>query len=373
MRLTEDEESMVEIGFDDVQSRKQVRLVKEFLAKNPTHVALSRKGRFAALMNVPDINCITILNIATSHKWVISADLAKQFDLRCCEFSPDGRMLATMTKDQEIRIMEVTSGLVRFSRSSQANVEVEALMFSPDRRYFAWCTSSGVIQIRDLWSGTETPVIRASQEPIYALAYSCDGKRLATSGRDTTALLWDVPELLKQMPPPKMRLDKPAAMELEQLWQNLDNGPAENVVQAMDTFAQFPEETLALFPDKLKQIKGPDIARIKRSISELGDGKYAVREKASHALTESGEAARESLKEALKQELTAEARRRVEVLLSNLDKGHPPTQLQAFRAIEVLERIGGNKARQVLADYLKQTSDADVKREIEETMARMGK
>ncbi|HEV3145570.1 MAG TPA: hypothetical protein VGZ47_16875 [Gemmataceae bacterium] len=341
----------------------------------PRMVVLSPAGRHVVCLLFDQTGGIdlspTIWDTTTGQKRrPILAQMNRHFfDFRMI-FSPDTRLLATFVNNSEIHIWEIASGE---ERAVIPRTAISAQAFSPDSRYFAWGTPDGTLRVFDLWIGLEMPAIAAHRGPIQSLAFSADGTRLATGGADTTVLIWDFAALLRTLPAITARTTKPSARELEQSWNELLGGNGMQANQAIWTLAQAPEATMSLFREKLKPVKGPDPADIERWIGELGDTRFAVREKATKSLAEAGESAREPLKTALEKGPSAEAGRRITMLLKNLDDSKTSRQLQPLRAIEVLERIGQPEARQLLADIGQQTTDPDVKREIDFTLARWQK
>jgi hypothetical protein len=83
------------------------------------------------------------------------------------------------------------------------------------------------------------------------------------------------------------------------------------------------------------------------------------------------ELAEPALREALKKGPSAELKRRVEALLERLDDVESaPERLQAFRAVEVLERIGSPAARKVLEELAKGAPHARLTREARASLQR---
>jgi hypothetical protein len=88
--------------------------------------------------------------------------------------------------------------------------------------------------------------------------------------------------------------------------------------------------------------------RVKQRIAELSNVDFAVRTRATLDLKALGELARPALEELLTEKPDLEVRRRAERLLEEPLRPLSPEQLQALRALEVLERIGNSRARAVI-------------------------
>src|SRR6185295_9448139 len=81
----------------------------------------------------------------------------------------------------------------------------------------------------------------------------------------------------------------------------------------------------------------------------LDDNQFRVREAAAKRLLELGDVARTALGRALANGPSAEAAERLRGLIRELDERPPaPADLQALRGVEVLERIGDRRARELL-------------------------
>src|SRR5205823_5086816 len=97
-----------------------------------------------------------------------------------------------------------------------------------------------------------------------------------------------------------------------------------------------------------------------------------VREGAAKELEAVGETAAGTLRAALGEKSSLEARRRVERLLEKL-RGPVtrPETLRALRAVAVLEDIGSAEARQILTTLTKGEPDARLTREAQATLKRL--
>lgn len=285
-------------------------------------------------------------------------------------FAADGRTLLTSINNL-LRIRECAGGAVRL----QIPVDPQSMnvaAYAPDARFLACGHRDGRIQVYSALSGKPLARWQGKQGITHALAFSRDGRLLASGGANGTILVWKVPE---DDSVPVVR----NAGEAESLWQALGDSDAANANRALAGLAAAPAQALPFFKERLHPIDKQLDERLARLIAELDDDSFKVREQATRELASIGAEAADALRQALSNYPSAEVKRRIEDLLARLKKGGHPERLRFrserlrfLRALEVLERIGSPQAKELLRELAGKPMADELREEVQASLRRMG-
>jgi WD40 repeat protein len=291
-------------------------------------------------------------------------------------FSPDSHALASIACSagaeesfSEITLWDVANGKP-LRQFRLARGPVFALAFSPDGKSLATGGLDSAVHLWEVITGQERQQLRGHQDKVLALTFSPDGQRLASGGADTTALVWD----LSAHPPGALVMrDVLSREQLGRFWAELAGADAGKAYEAMQGLMASADQSVAFLGKQLGPIPPPSprqAADIEQLVRELDSDDFAAREKASEKLGKVGEVAGPVLRKALTGAPSAEARRRIGDLLENVEKA---PDLRGLRAVEVLERIGNGEALRLLAALAKGERDARLTQDAKAALERLAR
>jgi RNA polymerase sigma factor (sigma-70 family) len=180
-------------GFDGKVRRWDVAAGKEIRSPesdfDQSYLARSADGKLVATGGTD--GTVTLWEAATGRRLRELAGHRGQ--VVALAFSPDGRRLATAGWEPTVRVWDVAGGRQeRAITCAGASHQMEAVAFSPDGRRLAVADyGRGVVRLLDAATGEE--LRQLAQGGPAALAFAPDGKTLAAGGRGGGAVvLWDV-------------------------------------------------------------------------------------------------------------------------------------------------------------------------------------
>jgi WD40 repeat protein len=197
------------------------------------------------------------------------------------------------------------------------------------------------------------------------LVLAPNGRTVATGHTDSTILLWDLASPTAPHPP---RL---TGEQQDALWTDLGGEDAGRALTALAHLTEAPEQTVALLRDRLRPAKTPPAEELRLLLADLDDAEFARREKATKRLADFGDLADAALHQALENQPSLEARRRMERLLAEPRLVRTPEARRHLRAIRILEQIASPQARQVLQNLATGAADVRLTREAKASLERL--
>jgi len=287
-------------------------------------------------------------------------------------FAPDSRSFVSLvTNDGEedstysLTLFETRTGQERHRIcDSRYAFFASHRAFSRDGRWLA-IGRVKTIEIFDLAFGVKAATL-PHQDEFPCIAFSPDGKLLATGGNSRTILLWDMTAFVKQE-----FYEAPwAAIDRDRMWNDLAHADAAKAFAAMMRMKRNPSAAVALMRDRLRwRMPKVDLSKV---IEQVISGDFATRQKATDIVEQIGDRAYPALVEALPRTKSLEDRRRLETLLARCERPFTmPERLRLLRSIEVLDALRTTDAAALLRDIAADAAgDEPLQREVARALER---
>lgn len=296
-------------------------------------------------------------------------------------FSPDSTLLASVEETGAVCVREAVTGK-KLCVLAGGDPSPGALSFSPDGRMIAVAAgarfdspfprgrhSSGTVELWELSSGSIRREFTGHAGEITALAFSDDGRLLASGSADTTVLVWDVDE-------PKARAASGSGLserDAESLWRELGSTSASQGYQAILRLSAAPADAVGLIRKKMRPVPPvPEESELRRLALQLDSHRFAEREAAAVKLVEAGKAAVPIVEELLRRGPSGELKQRLTKVVQEVTGLRRwVCEARASRALEVLERLKTPEARELLQRFAQGRLDAPLTREAKAALARL--
>jgi hypothetical protein len=292
--------------------------------------------------------------------------------------SPDGRTAAYILftgysqkpDPDRIVLCDGKTGRLR-RRLNDSGIPIngfEKLAFSTDSRTLA-TTDGKVVHLWEVATGAKLRTLDGHRGEVRALAFSQDGRLLATASSDSTVLVWDLTGRLQRG---KLQPIHLSPMELEGRWRDLADNDAVKADRAIWELAASGDQAVAFLKHRIHAVPQPDPNHIARLTSDLDSVQFADRQAAYAELKKLGVLAEAALSKTLQANPSLELRLRIESLLQTINQPISSAEiLQSIRAIPVLEAVRTPVARRLLHSLAQGAPAAHVTREARAALDRL--
>jgi WD40 repeat protein len=324
----------------------------------PNRVAFSPDGKMVAVAAYG--RAVHLLDASTGEE--IRQLRGHELPIASLAFSPDGKYVAACVSEDRARegsspsIEELLRTLSIRVWDAATGKEVllingvpesfRSVAYSPDGRLLASGSEYGTIRLWELSTGKEVLQLRDDDATVNAVAFSPDAQSVASAMSDGTALVWGLKPSEWVAPESGQPL---SPQDVDGRWADLA-GDAPKAYRAVWTLAALPDQAVPFLKERLHSVPAAKPEHIRRLIADLDADDFDRREAATKELAALGDQAKAPLRKALDETTSAEARKRITPLLKALDEWvvSDPETLRALRAVWVLQRIGTPEARAVL-------------------------
>jgi WD40 repeat protein len=128
--------------------------------------------------NVPDGKCVQVL-------------YAHGDEVSHINFNSDGSKLASCSSDQTVKLWDVKQGRVFKTIKGYEN-EVRALVFSPDSEMLVSGHGDSKIRLWDISKGEVLRILEGHKNTVTSVNISQDGRKLVSGSEDKTVKIWDI-------------------------------------------------------------------------------------------------------------------------------------------------------------------------------------
>ncbi len=276
-------------------------------------------------------------------------------------FHPDNRRVLLASVGRDSMLIDARDFRVCWRRPL-SRLSITRSAFSPDGRNLA-ISQRRSIQILEASTGQlrMSLPLAESQRP---LAFTPDGRQLATIGSTAPIYFWDLRGQLRNLP---RALDRATT---EHLWQDLLGDKAELAYSALQQLAAAPGTTVSFVRSRVTPVATPDAQAVERWITALEAPAFRDRQNAMKELKALADTVDGELRSARQSTSSPEVHERLSKILAAT---HPetPNAVRRTRIVELVEWCATPDAEQLLSEWAAGARGALLTTEAAEALTRI--
>ena len=162
----------------------------------PDRQTLYFSGAFSCFVFSPDFRMFATGEMTDAKLWDMATgkqlSAFKEKGMQgAIEFSPDGKLLASDSADNSIRLWDIAAGR-ELRRLKGHTKSLLSLFFSRDGKILASTSQDQTAKLWDLATGNLLVTLKGHTDSVNSTAFSPDGRKMATGSDDETVKLWDL-------------------------------------------------------------------------------------------------------------------------------------------------------------------------------------
>jgi RNA polymerase sigma factor (sigma-70 family) len=278
--------------------------------------------------------------------------------------------ISTLRAEQALQLLDVESGqsirtFLPPSADPKAYRLLTALAVSPNGQQIAAAEQGYSIWLYELATGQVRHQFVGHRNEVSSLVFTPDGRRLISTSRDVTSLVWDLRF---------SALERRSNAAFEQLWMELAKPEWKLAGPAMASLEAKGDSATTFLKSRLHPATPPtsDAKSIDELVSLLDSNRFADRERAEAELRRIGLTDPKQLRSRQDLAKSPEAKARLGKLINDIVTLPVPSErLREIRALELLEHTATPAARDLLADLAKGAPGARLTVEAKASMERL--
>jgi len=287
-------------------------------------------------------------------------------------FSPDSTWVACVggegrfddTKPGTIFLWNTATGRLRALEAPLGMIF--GVAFSPDGRTLATGGNDHMARLWEVASGKERHCFHGHNGAVGSVAFSSDGALLASCSPDAPIYIWDVGRLYDK----ERRKDSFTEKDREDCWDNLANLDTAVAFETIQRLLAAPDEAVNIVRKGFKVESPLDAKHLQQLLRNLDSDNFEEREKATDELTKVADAIEPLLVKTLETGSSSEVKLRVERILESINKPKAHS-LRIQRTLEILERLGTPEALEVLEQLAAATPQTQITDDAKKTLERL--
>lgn len=268
-------------------------------------------------------------------------------------YSPDGRLVAWRSPSGAINVTDLDAGRLHATIPATTGL----IAFSADGKTIA-CGDDKTVQLYETATGKMRSRLDGHRATLTSLEFSKNGVLLASGSQDGAIYVWDAVK----------RATRQGRTDLAAAWDDLAQADAAKAHDAAGALADQKDQAVKLLRARIADYADTFERETRPLIKALDSDVYKVRQQAQLKLRQHGAFALPALRSALAQPVTPELRRRLETLQNEAGTSPSGAWLQAYRGLELLERLGAADALESLS---KRSADSPVAQEARRCLERV--